>query len=311
MELQLLLPVLQPSAVSEQFDQPQSFGVSLSQQRLILDTHNKLRSMVASGQTDHPPASNMRQLVWDEELASLAQVHANQCRFVHDCAHCRRVARWFVGQNLLRDRSEDYQPPDWDFTVNSWFREIYNYPNRDNSAVYKYIDGTGHFIQMIWAETRTVGCGMVTYISRDNPNKVTRYYACHYGPVGNFIGQQIYSPGSPCSRCPHQTQCSNSYSGLCQENNQRTNFRITKVEKIKNEIGNYSTRILPNRNSISPRIARIVHNSRAKSSRIARIPNSRTKSSKTESVHQIPSADSRPRNSCQDIFCSILQFFSQ
>ena len=88
-------------------------------------------------------------------------------------------------------------------------------------------------------------------------------------------------------------------------------YRITKVEKIKNEIGNYSTRILPNRNSISPRIARIVPNSRAKSSRIARIPNSRTKSSKTESVHQIPSADSRPRNSCQDIFCSILQFFSQ
>ena len=88
-------------------------------------------------------------------------------------------------------------------------------------------------------------------------------------------------------------------------------YRITKVEKVKNEIGNYSTRILPNRNLISPRIARIVPNSRAKSSRIARIPNSRTKSSKTGSVHHIPSADLRSRNSCQDIFCSILKFFSQ
>ena len=53
-----------------------------------------------------------------------------------------------------------------------------------------------------------------------------RYYACHYGPVGNYIGQQIYSPGSPCSRCPYQTQCSNSYQGLCHDNNnQKTNFR--------------------------------------------------------------------------------------
>ena len=40
--------------------------------------------------------------------------------------------------------------------------------------IFRYIDGTGHFIQMIWAETRTVGCGMVTHISRDHPNKVTR-----------------------------------------------------------------------------------------------------------------------------------------
>ena len=39
---------------------------------------------------------------------------------------------------------------------------------------FRYIDGTGHFIQMIWAETRTVGCGMVSHVSREHPNKVTR-----------------------------------------------------------------------------------------------------------------------------------------
>ena len=32
--------------------------------------------------------------VWDEELARVAQAHADQCLFEHDCADCRRVDRW-------------------------------------------------------------------------------------------------------------------------------------------------------------------------------------------------------------------------
>merc|ERR1712130_918442 len=118
------------------------------------------------------------------------------------------------------------------------------------------------------AETRTVGCGMVSHVSREQPNKVTRYYACHYGPVGNYIGQQIYSPGSPCSRCPYQTQCSNTFQGLCQDNNYRkTNFRIAENDKNEYRIYNYSTRISPNENSISSRNARIVLNHMTVSSR--------------------------------------------
>ena len=31
--------------------------------------------------------------VWDEELAAVAQAHADQCKFEHDCADCRRVDR--------------------------------------------------------------------------------------------------------------------------------------------------------------------------------------------------------------------------
>ena len=130
-------------------------------------------------------------VVWDAELAAVAQAHADQCRFVHDCAQCRRVARWYVGQSLLRDKGESYQEPDWNFAVRSWFREIENYPV-DNRAIYRYlilsmgtnhcnnyiifriVEGTGHFSQMIWADTGTVGCGMVTHISQQFPDKVTR-----------------------------------------------------------------------------------------------------------------------------------------
>lgn len=41
----------------------------------------RLRSRVAAGETRQPGASNMMELQWDEELARLAQAHADQCKF--------------------------------------------------------------------------------------------------------------------------------------------------------------------------------------------------------------------------------------
>ena len=43
-----------------------------------LDEHNRLRSLVAGGGTAQPPAADMRELVWDEELARVAQVDSLQ-----------------------------------------------------------------------------------------------------------------------------------------------------------------------------------------------------------------------------------------
>ena len=47
-----------------------------------MDTHNKLRSKVARGltKTKHPPAGDMMELEWDDELAFVAQRHADQCK---------------------------------------------------------------------------------------------------------------------------------------------------------------------------------------------------------------------------------------
>ena len=56
-----------------------------------------------------------------------------------------------------------------------------------------------------------------------------RYYVCHYGPVGNYIGQQIYQPGGPCSSCPRGTRCSGSYAGLCRSSyGSQGNYTVTR-----------------------------------------------------------------------------------
>jgi hypothetical protein len=80
-------------------------------------------------------------------------------------------------QNLLRDKSISNERPDWRFAIQSWFREIKDYPNVDNSATYRYIHyfplrelivfkirfipGTGHFAQTTWAGTTIVGTSLI------------------------------------------------------------------------------------------------------------------------------------------------------
>merc|ERR1719228_2157842 len=61
---------------------------SESGKNLILTKHNDLRRKVAKGEQKVPPqqpsASNMRKLIWNEELAAIAQRWADQCDFNHD-----------------------------------------------------------------------------------------------------------------------------------------------------------------------------------------------------------------------------------
>ena len=74
------------------------------------------------------------------------------------------MSRWGVGQNLLRDRGETFLPPDWTFTVTSWFSEIRSVALASRQdAVYRREADTGHFVQMVWADTHNIGCGMIIY----------------------------------------------------------------------------------------------------------------------------------------------------
>lgn len=60
-------------------------GITAAQKAEILEAHNRLRSQVAQGQVPgQPSAQNMREMVWDDELAAKAQQWANQCTFEHD-----------------------------------------------------------------------------------------------------------------------------------------------------------------------------------------------------------------------------------
>jgi len=49
---------------------------------------------------------------------------------------------------------------------------------------------TGHYTQLVWADTTKIGCGRIKY--KDEKNWDTILLVCNYGPCGNRIGDKIY-----------------------------------------------------------------------------------------------------------------------
>ena len=60
---------------------------------LILDTFNSLRSRIASGlQPRFLTARRMAQMVWNNDLAFLAELNTKTCQMVHDgCINTRKI----------------------------------------------------------------------------------------------------------------------------------------------------------------------------------------------------------------------------
>ena len=194
-------------------------GLTESEKAAALDLHNKLRSKVALGQEargttgPQPPAADMRQLAWDDELAVVAQRWAEQCSFGHDQE--RNVARFKVGQNVYEAGSFGRPSEGAASTIraglNSFFDEVKLFSSRGVDR-YAFSSGTGHYTQMVWAKTDRLGCGYVSYKSGRFDKK---YLVCNYGESGNFIGSKMYTKGKACSKCPSGTTCSATYPGLC------------------------------------------------------------------------------------------------
>ena len=149
---------------------------------------------------------------WDPELALVAQAHADQCKFAHDCAECRRVERFGVGQNLyIYKQTVRLAATDWERAVTDWYDEVELFSNRKVKP-FKFSAEYGHYTALAWATTDKVGCGASSY--REG-RWLTTLYTCNYGPAGNFINGQMYVTGPACSQCQPGDRCSSQYPGLC------------------------------------------------------------------------------------------------
>ncbi|KAI9560006.1 hypothetical protein GHT06_014016 [Daphnia sinensis] len=216
-------------------------GVDRSNRQEILQTHNTLRSIVASGQESRgqpgpqPQASNMQMMTWDDELATVAQRLAEQCLFEHDCNECRKVARFPVGQNLAVEWTNGPPlPTNWKKQVTRWYEEVVEFPNT-SARKFEFSVVTGHYSQIIWADTNRVGCGFTSF--RDNGTFETNLYVCNYGPAGNFIGLPSYKIGAPCSQCPANTACSTRFPNLCESTKRNPESSVeSPAEELFNEI---------------------------------------------------------------------------
>ncbi|CAB3372010.1 Hypothetical predicted protein [Cloeon dipterum] len=207
---------------------PGKFLVSRDTQLSIYDKdalvriHNKLRSFVATGKLPHhPPAKNMNELTWDDELAEVAQRWAEQCTFGHD--RNRTVDRFAVGQNVAY---EWWSPGPAPIIILSSTIAMFNEVDKPGYPApyisqFQVVPQTGHFTQIVWADTSRIGCGRSIYNETKN-GKVgeTKLLVCNFGKAGNFINQPVYETGEP--------DCavfSNQYKGLCTTNQVNEEFK--------------------------------------------------------------------------------------
>lgn len=196
-------------------------GLTDDEKREALRAHNDYRSQVAQGRlSSYPPASNMYRLIWDEELADVAQAFTNQCdNSDHDKKEQRITTRFQkVGQNFHWNEGFGILPgPDAKGRIDDFFAEYkdFNPSNVDPFSTSRTRGVVTHFTQVAWADTRYVGCGFTQYkLPHYDARKTTKLFACNYAPAGNTIGRSMYKKGRPCSACSGGTTCEEA-TGLC------------------------------------------------------------------------------------------------
>nr|ATU82446.1 venom CRiSP [Lethocerus distinctifemur] len=190
--------------------------LNCEEKQAILDKHNTLRRHVAIGNvSNQPSAVNMLQMSWDDELAEEAQDWADRCSFEHTPLEQRKLSRFTYGQNLGMSMNYPVESslgnaPDFDAAIQDWFNEVYEYGYNGS-----YNPNSGHYSQVIWADSQFVGCGYVYYYNKPAYSKL---YVCNYGPGGNIQGRRAYHQGKPGCTEP-DTKPSSEFPGLCQKSN--------------------------------------------------------------------------------------------
>jgi uncharacterized protein YkwD len=140
--------------------------LTAADQASILDVHNYYRGLVSS--------TYMFKLYWDNDLANLAQAHADMCAFDHDEATNRMSLSyaWKNGQNMVM--STEIVTP-----LATLLRMMYD------SEKPEFVYGVGckspgtctHYTQLMINNLTSMGCAVSHCLY---PDRIERYFVCNY-----------------------------------------------------------------------------------------------------------------------------------
>lgn len=166
------MPVLAATLPNPNWPAPADRSENLLRQ-IVLNTHNQARSRFGV-----PP------LAWSDQLATEARSYAQSMAqtgiYGHDQSPERRKK---AGENLWRGQRGLFS---YDVMIGVMIAEGQNFragvfPN--NSRTGEWHD-VGHYTQIIWPTTTSVGCGLASSATTD-------YFVCRYSPTGNKDGFEL------------------------------------------------------------------------------------------------------------------------
>ncbi|EPY72881.1 peptidase inhibitor 16 precursor [Camelus ferus] len=171
-------------------------ALSEEEKHMMVELHNLYRAQVS------PPAANMLQMRWDEELAAFAKAYAQQCVWGHNKERGRR------GENLFAI-TDGLDVP---LAMEEWHHEHEHY--NLSAATCAAGQMCGHYTQVVWARTERIGCGSHFCEKLQGVDETNIHLlVCNYEPPGNVKGQRPYQEGTPCSQCSSGYRCKNSLCG--------------------------------------------------------------------------------------------------
>jgi hypothetical protein len=199
--------------------------LTTAEQQSLLDAHNSYRSTTAAGGTpDQPSASDMNELFWDPALAAVAQAYADKCVWEHnpnrqdetmalaDQATFAMSNNQQVGENLYLTSSKTTALETVGLNALEAFYEEHEYYTFSTDDC---TDVCGHYTQVVWADTRYVGCGtkVCSSVTGGFANGGT-IVVCNYANAGNWPTQP-YTSGTACSSCPSDRPAPSCSSSMC------------------------------------------------------------------------------------------------
>jgi pathogenesis-related protein 1 len=130
----------------------------------MVQAHNSIRNR-----------SKLPPLVWSDRVAAVAQQWAETLLARDEFAHRPKSE---YGENLFEIRGANSSPAQ---VVSAWASESRNYDYRTNSCR----DVCGHYTQIIWRDTKELGCGVARNARRE-------IWVCDYNPPGNWVGRRPF-----------------------------------------------------------------------------------------------------------------------
>ncbi|XP_005096685.1 glioma pathogenesis-related protein 1-like [Aplysia californica] len=169
-------------------------GFTEEEKDSIIHVHNAFRSVV-----DDPPASNMREVIWDEAIANYSQEWADGCGGRHRLT--RDLDPWVgMGENLMFIWAPGYNEAT---TVQNWWEEGFDYTYDTEACTNR--NGCGHYETVMWAKTHLVGCGIKRCDALEAFKSLGQAYfiVCNYND--RFLtASKPYEKGAACSACPDE-----------------------------------------------------------------------------------------------------------